>query len=128
MSDTFEPGIYNITLKGVRLDRELRVAGSGERILDVKCQTRTGHLITYDAGSVVVEPVPYTEGPSVDLLRQAARYLAIPATTVEDQAVRLERLAEAAGPLADLLKGFAEVGAKNSHAEAVARALTGGGS
>lgn len=137
MSDAFEPGIYDITLKGVRLDRELVVAGSGIRILDVQCQTRTGHLITYDAGSVIVKPVPYTEGPSADLLRKAVRYLRTPATTVEDQAVRLEHLAEAAPLLAGLLEQIAahnhcancgehDPSLHEDPALAAARALTGG--
>ncbi|MGH3379525.1 MAG: hypothetical protein ACRDP6_32800 [Actinoallomurus sp.] len=86
-------------------------------------------------------PVPDSgEQTDAELIRQAARYLRAPATTIEDQAVRLERLAEAAGPLADLLDsiasdadrhvaggwGNAEDEITGGHPTAIARALTGG--
>ncbi|MDN3356049.1 hypothetical protein [Actinomadura sp. DC4] len=56
MPEAFQPGRYDITLKGARLDRELLVNGTDTRILDVTCQTNTGHLITFDKNSVKVEP------------------------------------------------------------------------
>lgn len=99
---------------------------------------RCGHRVAgseWRSGFRVCERCPYPDTTGArataldaDLLRQAARYLRSPANTVEDQSIRLERLAEAATSLAALLEGSADVGVKNSHIDAIARVLTAGAS